>query len=82
MNEKKLELIKAIMDLPEGKQRAMLWLIKHYQFAVEMCKEGALTQEQSMAFEKDAITRCDDYLLVLVLFERIVNAEKDIIEKS
>ena len=55
MNEKKQEHIKAIMDLPEGKQRAMLWLIKHYQFVVEMCKEGPLTEEQSLAFEKDAI---------------------------
>lgn len=76
MNEKKQELIKAIVDLPVGKQRAMIWLIKHYQFAVEMCEEGPLTQEQSADFERDAIERDDDYLLVLVLFERIVNARK------
>ena len=76
MNEKKQKLIKAIEALPEGKRRAMIWLIKHYEFAVEMCEEGPLTKEQSADLERDAIERDDDYLLVLVLLERIVNAGK------
>ena len=76
MDKEKKALVDALMALPKGKQRAMIWLIKHYEFAVEMCKEGPLTEEQSMVFERDAIARNDDYLLVLVLFERIVNAKK------
>lgn len=81
MKKEKKELMDAIMTLPEGKKRAIIWLIKHYDFAVEICREEPLTEEQSMAFKKDAIAKNDDYLLVLVLFERIINAEKDSMEK-
>ena len=74
IEEKRQILYRAIQELPEKEQSVIQWMIENYDFCVSICKEKALTTEQRKQLLQQATEKDDLYLLVLVLFERILNA--------
>ena len=72
--EKQKALREAIAELTEEHQEVMNWLIENYDAAVEICKAKTLTENESQKVIHHAMQKNDDYLLVLALLERIINA--------
>ena len=82
MKEKRENLIAELESLEEDERQAVIWLIKHHKLATALCRECPNSPEESKALEEEAIAKHDAFLLVLVLFERLVNKKKSPPEKA
>lgn len=56
----------AIKRLPEKAQAAICWIINHYDFAEEMCKNPEMTNEEIEKFKEDAKAK-EDYIMLALL---------------
>ena len=73
LTEKQQALIKAVESLPKDKQEAIKWLIANYDDAAAICKAKALTEDEHRQLMNRAKQDNNMYLLVLALFERVIN---------
>ncbi len=74
LTEKQQALLNAIVALPEDKQEAAKWLLANYESAAAICRAKVLNEEERSKIMDWTIQKNDNYLLVLALLERIVNA--------
>lgn len=72
--EKQKALQSVISKLSEKQQDVIHWLIENYDAAAAICKAKILAEEESRMIIEQAMQKNDDYLLVLALLERIINA--------
>lgn len=61
---------KAFESLPENIQQAVLWLIGHMDFARQMCKSKAFTEEEMRWMLNYAKEKSDNLLLVLLMYKQ------------
>ena len=72
--EQEKALRKVMNKLSEKQQEAMNWLITNYDISSAICRAKILTEAESRKVIDRAVQKNDDYLLVLALLERIINA--------
>ena len=68
-----LHLFEEIEALPDRERRAVVFVAKHHDLLVQMCREERLSGEKREALIADAIGRDDMIRLAIVLFEMAVN---------
>ena len=73
LTEKQQALLNAIAALPKDKQKAVKWLLVNYESAAAICRAKVLNEAERSKIMDWAIQKNDDYLLVLALFERVIN---------
>lgn len=76
IDEKKQALIQVINELPERYQSAVAWLIENHDYAVSICKAGALSEERRERLLEKAIADDEPLMIALLSFERCVNGNE------
>ncbi len=57
---------KAVKELPQKAQRAIFWIIEHYDFVEEMCKNSKMTVEEIEKYKTNAEAK-EDYIMLALL---------------
>lgn len=68
-----LRLFEEIEALPDRERRAVVFVAKHHDLLVQMCREKRMSGEKREAMVKEAIMRDDMNRLAIVLLEMAVN---------
>lgn len=75
-NEEWNRAIEEFENLPEKAQRAIYWVIKNWDFVVEMCKESDMSYEEIEKYKMKADEKGDYALFVLLrMLELYKNGE-------
>lgn len=71
--DRRKELLEAMRELPERDQSAIGWLAENYDYAVRICKAGALTEQQRKSMMDQAIEKDEPLMIALLCMERRLN---------
>ena len=64
--------------LPEGKRKAIAWVVSNYDLAKKMCENCSFSSEDIQRLKLEAMEREDDLFLTLLLFsEQLKQGEEN-----
>lgn len=66
MDDEMTQIVETIKELPEEAQRAVYWIITHFDFVKEICKNSEMTNEEIERYKEEAWEK-EDYLLLALL---------------
>ena len=61
--------------LTPKRQAAIMWILRNFDFVMELCTKEKLTPESRKHFISLARQKGDDLMLALTLFEQAVNSD-------
>ena len=64
-----------IESLPDPYRRAVIFVMKHHDLLMQMCREEKISEKRRQELIDDAIRRKDMIRLAIILFERAVNEQ-------
>ncbi|WP_027630696.1 hypothetical protein [Ruminiclostridium cellobioparum] len=65
-NEYLVKIEEAIKELPNKAQNAIYWIITHFEFVEEMCKNPEMTNEEIEEYKEEAKAK-EDYIMLALL---------------
>ena len=74
LDTQRQEFLDRLSRLPDKYFQAVTWLLRNYDFALELCSVKSLTEEERKRFKKKAKETDDALFLLLVEFESLVNS--------
>lgn len=80
-NEYIVKLEESMKELPIALQDAIVWVLNHFEFFKELCKNAEMTAEELAKYKEEAFKNRDDMMLAILCFAQVLqeaeNKEKE-----
>ncbi len=80
-NEKWVEIEKEFQRLPEKAQRAIYWIVEHFDFVEKMAEKSDMTYEEIQKQKENAREK-EDYIALALLCVAEAHRKKDLESKE